>query len=266
MGRVGRALILHELVERARDRWVLVSTGLFALLAVGIALYGRSAEDAAAVVTAPSLVTLAAFLVPLVALILGHDAIVGERERHTLGLLLSLPAKRWEILVAKFIGRLLALTVSVAAGIGSAAILLPAGPRGVVLDLILPTVLLGAAFLSLGVLLSSLTTRVATAASLAVVVWFLLVFFYDLGLLAALVATDGAIGQDTIAWAVSANPAGLYRTQMMIDLVGVASLEEIGLAVALPGLGTKTMIWLAWVLGPLALGAWMLNRRQAVTA
>ena len=96
MGRVAAALVLYELQERARDRWVVVVTGLFALLAVGIAAYGSAAEDTAAVVTAPSLVTLAAFLVPLVALILGHDAIVGERERHTLGLLLSLPVHRGE--------------------------------------------------------------------------------------------------------------------------------------------------------------------------
>lgn len=266
MGRVFRALILHELVERTRDRWVLVCTALFALLSVGIAVYGRGAGDAAAVVTAPSLVTLAAFLVPLVALILGHDAIVGERERHTLGLLMSLPVKRWEILVAKYIGRLLALFVSIGLGIGSAAMILPPGPRDVVLQLVLPTCLLGAAFLAVGVLLSSITARVATSASLAVVVWFLLVFFYDLGLLALLVGTDGAVSQETIAWAVSANPAGLYRTHLMVELVGRAAMEDIGLTVVLPGQRTQLLIWFLWIAVPLGLGALLLSRRRAVTS
>lgn len=266
MSRVARALILHELLERGRDRWVLVSTGLFALLAVGIALYGRAAEDAADVVTAPSLVTLATFLVPLVALVLGHDAIVGERERHTLGLLLSLPVQRWEVLVAKFAGRLLALVLATTVGLGAASLLLQPGPRAVVLSLIPPTVLLGAAFLAVGVLLSSLTARVATAASLAVVTWFTLVFFYDLGLLALLVATDGAISQDAVAWAVTLNPAGLYRTHLMGQLVGVAALEELGLAVSLPGPALRSALWTGWVAAPLAIGAALLARRRAVSS
>ena len=44
MGPVGRALIWHELLERMRDRWVIVISILFALLASGVGLYGRSAE------------------------------------------------------------------------------------------------------------------------------------------------------------------------------------------------------------------------------
>ena len=44
MGRVGRALIWHEFLERTRDRWVLVISLLFALLAAAVGLYGRSAE------------------------------------------------------------------------------------------------------------------------------------------------------------------------------------------------------------------------------
>jgi Cu-processing system permease protein len=95
MGRVGRALIWHELLERTRDRWVVVISLLFALLATGVGLYGRSAETDVAKLTGPSLVTLASLLVPLVALVLSHDAIVGERERNTLGLLLSLPVGRF---------------------------------------------------------------------------------------------------------------------------------------------------------------------------
>ncbi len=266
MGRVAAALVLHELQERARDRWVVVVTALFALLAVGIAAYGSAAEDASAVVMAPSLVTLAAFLVPLVALVLGHDAIVGERERHTLGLLLSLPVRRSEVLVAKYIGRLIALVVAVTLGLGSACVFLDAGQRAVVLSLLPPTLLLGASFLSIGVLISTSTRKVATAASLAVAVWFVVVFVYDLGLLAALVATDGAISQETIAWAVTVNPAGLYRTALIARLVGESALGDLGMVVQLPSVGVRTLIWAAWIGVPLALGALQLGRRKAVTA
>ncbi len=264
--RVARALVIHELLERVRDRWVMVITGLFVLLASGIGMYGRAAEESAAAVAAPSLVTLAAFLVPLVALVLGHDAIVGERERHTLGLLMSLPVGRGEVLLAKFLGRAMALAIAIVLGMGSAALLVEAGQRAVLLSLIGPTMLLGGAFLSIGMLVSTVAKRHATAASLAVSVWFLLVFFYDLGLLGLLVATDGAVSQDVIAGLVQINPAGLYRTGLLVQLSGATALEEMGLAVALPSTAVKAALWSAWLAGPLVIGGLLLGRRRAVTA
>ncbi|MCP4804300.1 MAG: ABC transporter permease subunit [Proteobacteria bacterium] len=266
MGRVARALIVHELMERGRDRWVIVTTLLFALLATGIGAYGHSSADAASVITAPSLVTLNAFLVPLVALILGHDAIVGERERHTLGLLMSLPVARWEVLVAKFIGRVLALSVAVSVGFAAAAVWLDATQRPVILSLLAPSLLLGAAFLSFGVLLSVASRKVATAASLAVVTWFLLILFYDLALLSAMVATDGALSQDAVAWLVTLNPAGLYRTSLMTELMGADALAELGLVISLPGRELRALVWAAWIVGPLVAGAALLSRRSAVAS
>ncbi len=265
MGRVARALVVHELLERTRDRWVIIVTALFVLLASGISLYGRSAAEAQGSVTAPSIVTLATFLVPLVALVLGHDAIVGERERNTLGLLLSLPVRRGEVLVAKYLGRALALCIAVGLGLGVAALVLEPGHRAALLALVPSTLLLGAAFLSIGTGISALTHHRATAASLAVVLWFLLVFFYDLGILAALVATDGAIGQDTVAWLVTLNPAGLYRSGMLVDLVGADALAQMGLTVALPSAGLSATLWTMWIGLPLLVGAVALHRRQAVS-
>jgi len=49
-----------------------------------------------------SLVSLAIYLVPLISLILGYDAIVGERERGSLDLLLALPITRLELLLGKY--------------------------------------------------------------------------------------------------------------------------------------------------------------------
>lgn len=265
LGRVGRALVTHELLERTRDRWVVIVTALFILLASGISLYGRSAAEAQADVTAPSIVTLATFLVPLVALVLGHDAIVGERERHTLGLLLSLPVRRGEVILAKYLGRALALCLSVGVGLGVAALVLEPGHRGALLALIPRTLLLGAAFLSIGTAISTFTRHRATAASLVVVLWFLMVFFYDLAILALLVASDGAVSQDTVAWLVTLNPAGLYRTGMLVHLVGAEGLAAMGLTVALPSAGLSAGLWAAWILLPLGAGALALQRRQAVS-
>jgi Cu-processing system permease protein len=259
MSRVAAAIVLHELQERSRDRWVLVVTGLFALLAIGISAYGNATEDFSAIVTGPSLVTMATFLVPLVALVLGHEAIVGERERHTLGLLLSLPVRRGEVLLSKYIGRLMALGISLSLGLGLASLFLGTGQQQVVLGLIWPTLLLGAAFLSIGVWISTVCARMATAASIAVAIWFMFVFIYDLALLAVLVVTDGAISQDTITWAVSLNPAGLYRISLMVQLLGESALGDLGLAVTLPGPAKSAAIWFGWICLPLAAGAYQLQ-------
>lgn len=264
MGRVGRALIWHELLERTRDRWVLVISLLFALLAVGVGLYGRSVDVDAAKLTGPSLVTLASLLVPLVALVLSHDAIVGERERNTLGLLLSLPVGRYEAVVAKLIGRSLALTVAVGLGLGAA--ILVSGPEEseTLAALLGPTLVLGMAFLSIGLLISTLTERQVTAASVVVVVWFGLVFFYDLGVLGLLVATDGALPQSLVSGLVVGNPAGLYRVQMLHAFAGPDALADLGLKSQAPDLAITRMLSLSWILLPALMSGWLLSRRKVI--
>lgn len=264
MGSVGRALMWHELLERTRDKWVLVISGLFALLAFGVGLYGKSAEGQAAALIGPSLVTLASLFVPLVALILGHDAIVGEKERNTLGLLLSLPLGKGELVVGKFLGRFMALTGAIAIGLGLPMMFTGAGNPAMLFRLLLNTLLLGAAFLSVGVLISTLVRGQITAASLGISAWFLFVFFYDLGLLGLLVVTDGAVSQSLIGHLVQANPAGLFRIRMMAGFAGEDALAGLGMAVGLPGTLVSGIIWACWILLPVAISGLILNKRSVI--
>ena len=68
---------------------------VFTALALVIAYFGSAQQGSVGFhgveVTIASLVSLVIYLVPLIALILGFDAIVGERERGSLDLLLSMP-------------------------------------------------------------------------------------------------------------------------------------------------------------------------------
>lgn len=263
MGRVARALVWHEFRERIRDRWVLLISILFALLASGVSLYGRSAEMAAAALIGPSMVTLISLFVPLVALVLGHDAIVGERERNTLGLLFSLPVHRTEIVLAKFLGRSLAMVIAISVGLCVAILLADASYRPVLVDLIWPTILLGGAFLSLGLLLSSLVKRQVMATSLVVATWFLLVFFYDLALLGLLVITEGNVSETTVTNLVVANPAGLFRLEMLERFSGEDALQRLGMSARLPEAAYRVPIWAAWIALPLAASAAFLTLRKA---
>jgi Cu-processing system permease protein len=262
MGRVGLSLILHEFIERLRDRWVISSSLVFALLASAVSVYGSSAGANAVALTGPSLVTLVSLLVPLVAMILSHDAIVGERERNTLGLLLSLPVSRMEVVVAKFIGRGAALTVAISVGLGAASAVAGPGQGQVLLQLIVPTLLLGLSFLAIGMLISSISSRPVSASTMVVVIWFVLVFFFDLALLGLLVATDGGIAQDTIRQLVIANPAGLYRIQVLSELSGAEALANLGMTVGPPSASMMALIWSAWIVGPLLASGAILYRRR----
>lgn len=264
MGRVARALMRHELLERTRDKWVLMVSGLFAALTAAVSLYGQKAGDNAIGLTGPSLVTLSSLFVPLVAMVLSHDAIVGERERNTLGLLLSLPISRLELIWAKFAGRGTALLIAVCLGVSATAFFSGQNALIILPTLIGPTLLLGLSFLSIGLLLSSLTKRQVTAASFVVVLWFGLVFFYDLGLLGLLLVTDGAVSSQVVRWLVLLNPAGLYRVQMMTYFAGPKYLGQLGMSAGLPHLAVVGILWLAWIIGPLLLSGLILQRRKVV--
>jgi Cu-processing system permease protein len=187
---------------------------------------------------------------------------VGEKERNTLGLLLSLPVSRAEVIIAKFIGRLMALAGAVFIGLSGAVLVGGTPLLDVTLNIFGPAILLGASFLSIGIFVSSLTTHQVTAASTVVTLWFLFVFFYDLGLLGALIASDGWLSQEVIGTLVYANPAGLFRIQMMAHFTGPEVLETLGMTVRLPTLYVVSMIWLGWISIPLFLSIRILNRSR----
>ena len=84
-----------ELRDRLRNRWVLAVSLVFTVFALVIAYFGGAQQGVVGLrsieFTITSLVSLVIYLIPLIALILGFDAIVGERERGSLDLMLALP-------------------------------------------------------------------------------------------------------------------------------------------------------------------------------
>ena len=53
-----------------------------------------------------NLSSLGVYLLPLLALMLSFDAVVGESERGTLNLLLAYPVDRWQVILGKFFAAL----------------------------------------------------------------------------------------------------------------------------------------------------------------
>ena len=97
-----------EIRDNLRNRWVLAATILMFALALALGFMGSTPTGSVKVdpltVTVVSLSSLSIFLVPLIAMLMSYDALIGEIERGTMALLLSYPISRWQILVGKFIG------------------------------------------------------------------------------------------------------------------------------------------------------------------
>jgi Cu-processing system permease protein len=255
-----------EFWDRIRNRWVLAVALVFTAFALVIAYFGAAQQGSVGLrsidVTIASLVSLVIYLIPLIALILGFDAIVGERERGSLDLLLSMPITRLELLLGKFFGLAAALTFSTVAGFGLVAIVLSTQ-----LDLnalshyfgfMLSSVLLGCAFLSLAVMLSVFAADRTRASGLAIAMWFFFVLVFDLLLLGALDITGGQWGGEIFPYLLMANPADVFRILNIFTLADVRTMY--GLATVFPPALANPwllgLVMLAWIVAPLGIATW----------
>lgn len=259
-----------EFRDRIRNRWVLAVAAVFTVFALVIAYLGSAQQGTVGFrsieLTVASLVSLVIYLVPLIALILGFDAVVGERERGSLDLLLSMPITRFELLLGKYLGLSGALALSTVAGFGAAGIVLSYRLSAAQLyhyaGFMLSAILLGMAFLSLAVLVSVIASDRTRASGAAISVWFFFVLIFDLLLLGGLVLGGGERLGTVFPFLLMLNPADVFR------ILNIFSIEEVrvmyGLATVFPeALASQ---WLlggvmgAWIVLPLAVAAWRFGR------
>jgi len=265
-----------EVRDGLRNRWVAATTLLMAALALTLTFLGSAPTGTVGVgqleVTIVSLSSLTIFLLPLIALLLSFDAVVGEIDRGTMLLLLSYPVARWQVLLGKFLGHLCIIAFATVIGYGAAGVALWATVPDVAGEswaafaaMVGSSVLLGGAFAALGYLASTLVRDRGTAAGIAVGIWLVFVLLYDMGLLGLLVATQGqGIGGGLLDVLLLANPADAYR------LFNLAGFAEVGRFSGMAGIAAHATaappvllsVLAGWLVLPLALSALILSRRQ----
>ncbi|MCQ4251229.1 ABC transporter permease [Pseudomonas stutzeri] len=265
-----------ELGDGLRNRWLLAISLLFAVLAVGIAWLGAAASGQLGFTSIPatvaSLASLATFLMPLIALLLAYDAIIGEDEGGTLMLLLTYPLGRGQILLGKFVGHGLILALAVLIGFGAAmlaiALLVDDIEIGTLLwafgRFMVSSTLLGWVFLAMAYVLSSKVGEKSSAAGLALGVWFLFVLVFDLVLLALLVFSEGRFSPEALPWLLLLNPADIYRLINLSGFEGGNAMGVLSLGGDLPVPGA--VLWLCllfWVGASLLLAYGVFRRRLA---
>ena len=265
-----------EIREGLRNRWVLATTLLLAALALSLTFLGSAPTGEVNVraldVVIVSLSSLTIFLLPLIALLIAHDAVVGEMERGTMLLLLSYPIARWQVVAGKFVGHLAILAFATLVGYGAGAAAL--AMTGAEVDaeswqafsaMVGSSVLLGAAFIAIGYLVSALVRDRGTAAGVAVGIWLVFVLIYDMALLGLLVVDQGEVVSGGVLNALLLlNPADAYR---LFNLTGFANVSTFSGMAGLAGNASLSPSVLlsalaAWTLLPLALAALAFSRRE----
>jgi len=264
-----------ELRDGMRNRWVLATTALLAALALTLAFLGAAPTGTVKVsglaVTIVSLSSLTIFLVPLIALLLSYDAIVGEVDRGTMALLLTYPVTRWQVVLGKFAGHVGILGFATVIGYGVAGLALQwagnedLGAWVAFAVMVASSVLLGGVFVAIGYFVSALVRDRGTAGGIAVGVWLFFVLLYDMALLGVLVADQGrTVTADGLNLLLLLNPADAYRLLNLTatpDVSGFAGVAGLGVRTGL-GPGALLGALAAWVVVPLAAATALFGRRQ----
>ncbi len=248
-----------------RSRWAVALTVVFAAFALGLTTFSGSEvspEGFDRVVA--SLAVLAVYLVPLVALAFGYDAVVGREESGWLNALFALPVPRATVVLGSYLGRAVVLAASVVVGFGLAGWFLVRehGLAGfeTYVGFLLAVVGLALSFLAIAVALSAVASEKTHALGGALLVWAWFVLVHDLlalGLIAAFSPSETAVTALLLS-----NPTGVFRA-LVLGSLGAAG--DAGFAAVLTEAGLSTgalaVALCLWIAVPVALAALLIRRR-----
>jgi Cu-processing system permease protein len=242
---------------------VLVTTLAIAFLSA--APVGVVGAHGAGVVMA-SILNLAVYLVPLLALVMGAGAIIEEKRRGLLDLILTYPISAAEYFLGTFIGYALALAIALVMSFVPTGIVLRVtagidlGQYALLLVLVLG---LGTAFLALSFLVSILSRDPARGVASAVLVWILAVLVFDLVLVGILVGFGEALPASVFGALLLLNPADVFRL-IAFTWVGSAA-SPLGLATVSPPFPSAVLfaVLVLWAVVPLWLSHRLFQKRLA---
>lgn len=189
----------------------------------------------------PSFVVFLGFLVPLVSIALGFDAINTEHSRRTLSRVLAQPIYRDALLLGKFLAALLSLSIAfltlwlLVVGLGLLLIGLPPSGEEILRGImfLVVTIAYGGVWLALAMLFSTIFRQAATSALASLALWLLFAVFWSM--LAPLVA-------DAIHGPTAGYAAAVERTQTELAIARLSPNVLFGEAtLALLNPGTRAL-------------------------
>ena len=220
----------------------------------------------------PSFVAILGFLIPLMAIGLGFDAVNGEHNRRTLSRILAQPIYRDALLMGKFLAGFVTLGISLAAlwllviGFGLLFLGVPPGGEEIARSIVFLVVAMfyAGVWLALAMLLSIVFRSAATAALVALGIWLFLTVLWPMlaPALAQFIAPPdpryAAIGLQTPAtaelqqWLQRLSPSHLFGEAMLAVLspttraLGPVFIDQLRGAVLGAPLPLSESVTIAW--------------------
>lgn len=267
-----------EYAEHVRNAWIVTVAAVFLVLTVGMSAFASLGEvfgggDVRLAGVLPTIIAMEAttgFLLPIIAIMLAFGALAGERESGSLGLLVAQPLTRGEILAGKAVGLwgVLATAVVLGVGIGGGIVLAASGfsalALGQLATFLVDTLLWGAAWIAITLLVSAFFDRRGTAIGGAIGTWFLFAVVWDVLVIVLVLAVvgpqimGGAGAIDVPEWILATqvlNPNSAYEWLLFTTIDGYSTLTTQVGGEFLPA-GVNWVAFAAAMLAWIALPAW----------
>jgi Cu-processing system permease protein len=254
----------REVREGARSRWFLLAAACFLVLSLGVSWLGLAGAQRSGLAgfdrTTASLLNLALLFVPLVTLSLGGLGIAGELEDGSLALVLAQPVTRLEVFAGKYLGLLATVAAAIALGFGATGVIVGVSAGGdtrAFAALVGLALLLAAATLGIGTLLSVALGSRARVVGAAFSAWLAMVYVSDLGTIGLTIARSLQPGQVFVLALLNpvqqARVLGTLALSDRLDVLGPVAafgLDHFGptglvalLVAALVATGAVTFAW-----------------------
>jgi Cu-processing system permease protein len=181
-----------EFMDNFRNKWIIILSIIFAILVVIISYFGSQGfgQDWSSLEnTIGGLEGIVTLIIPIISLMLGYAAIVGEIEKGSMSSLLALPVNRYEIILGKFLGLGSVICSTILIGFGYTPYL----------SFIGISILIGLAFLSVSMFFSTLFKKRSSAMGGAIFLWFFFSIIWQIILVGVLFAAmmSGGITDST---------------------------------------------------------------------
>jgi len=267
-----------EIMDNVRNLWIIIMTVIFAILTIAMSAVGSYFSEGwqSLEVTVALMMSIVQLLVTIIALMLGYAAIVGEVEKGSMSMMISLPVNRLQIVLGKLmgLGGVLSFTILVGFGIAGVVIGFMVSNVNVIeyLIFIIATILIGLVYLHIAFFFSTLFKKRSTALGGAIFLWFFFNMILPIILLG--IAWGGAALSDIASGTVPdwyflidlINPMSVYSALVFLTVGG--GLPSAGAAMPqlqYPGFytsGLLVLILAVWIVGFGALSYWRFSKKD----
>ncbi|OOC61444.1 ABC transporter permease [Paenibacillus ihbetae] len=233
---------IREMNIGFRNPWAYSFMALFTVFMLSLLIIHTQGEVSGFSGTSGTMLNLALYLLPLMALMLGSFSLTGEKEEGNWDLLSTYPLGTWPFLAGKYIGLSAVLMSIVAFGFGlsgAAGWLLGSGFDFITYgQLLVFSIGLSVLYLGIAMLIGTLARNRWQALTISVGVWFFTVIAWPSILIAILGMMPYLWIKPAITTLTFLNPAELTRLFTVVKLGGGSTL------------GPEYYKWMIWIRSP----------------